>query len=92
MLLGVSPEMSTAAYRIGDTVTNLISPLNAYFVLTLLYCRRWVPDFGQGTMLAILLPLAAAFYVIGVVLVAGWIMLDLPLGPGAQVAYTLPVR
>jgi aminobenzoyl-glutamate transport protein len=61
MLLGVSPEMSTAAYRIGDTVTNLISPLNAYFVLTLLYCRRWVPDFGQGTMLAILLPLAAAF-------------------------------
>jgi aminobenzoyl-glutamate transport protein len=92
MLLGISPEMSTAAYRIGDTVTNLISPLNAYFVLTLLYCRRWAPDFGQGTMLAILLPLAATLYVVGVLIVSGWIMLDLPLGPGAQVGYSLPAR
>jgi aminobenzoyl-glutamate transport protein len=48
MLLGISPEMTTAAYRVGETVTNLISPLNPYFVLTLALCRRWIPDFRLG--------------------------------------------
>lgn len=90
MLLGISPEMSTAAYRIGDTVTNLISPLNPYVVLTLIYCRRWVADFQLGAFIALLLPLAMAFYVVGVILTVGWIVLDLPLGPGATVGYELP--
>lgn len=90
MLLGVSPEMTTAAYRVGDTVTNLISPLNPYFVLTLLYCRRWVPEFGLGALLAVMLPFAIAFYVGGAALTAAWVALDLPVGPGAQVGYVLP--
>jgi aminobenzoyl-glutamate transport protein len=92
MLLGVSPEMTTAAYRIGDTVTNLISPLNPYVVLTLIYCRRWVADFQLGTLIALLLPLSVAFYLVGVLLTVGWIALDLPLGPGATVGYSLPAR
>ena len=60
VLLGVSPEMTTAAYRLGDTVTNLISPLNPCFVLTFTFARRWVPDFHLGALLALTLPLAAA--------------------------------
>ncbi|WP_293676668.1 AbgT family transporter [uncultured Phenylobacterium sp.] len=92
MLLGISPEMSTAAYRIGDTVTNLISPLNPYVVLTLIYCRRWVAEFQLGALIALLLPLAMAFYVVGIALTVGWIVLDLPVGPGATVAYSLPAR
>jgi aminobenzoyl-glutamate transport protein len=56
MLLDISPEMTTAAYRVGDTVTNNISPLNAYFVLTLTFCRRWFPEFPLGSLLALLLP------------------------------------
>lgn len=90
MLLDVSPEMTTAAYRIGDVVTNLISPMNPYFVLTLTFCRRWVPNFGQGTMLALMLPLAASFYIGGMALTAAWVALDLPVGPGASVSYSLP--
>ena len=90
MLLGVSPEMTTAAYRVGDTVTNLISPLNAYFVLTFTYCRRWIPDFRLGTLLALMLPLAVAFYFGGAALTAAWVALELPVGPGASVAYHLP--
>ena len=90
MLLDVSPEMTTAAYRIGDVVTNLISPMNPYFVLTLTFCRRWVPGFGQGTMLALMLPLAASFYLGGMALTAAWVALDLPVGPGASVSYSLP--
>ncbi|MBL8772900.1 MAG: AbgT family transporter [Phenylobacterium sp.] len=91
MLLDISPEMTTAAYRIGDVVTNLISPMNPYFVLTLTYARRWMPQVGQGTMLALLLPLAAALYVGGMALTILWVALGIPVGPGAPVAYSLPL-
>lgn len=90
MLLDISPEMTTAAYRVGDTVTNLISPLNAYFVLTLLYCQRWVPEFRLGSLLSLTLPYAIAFYIAGSAITAGWVALDLPLGPGTRVGYALP--
>lgn len=56
MLLGISPEMTTAAYRVGDTVMNLISPLSPYVVLTLTFCRRRVPDFRLGSLIALLQP------------------------------------
>lgn len=91
MLLDISPEMSTAAYRVGDTVTNLISPLNPYFVLVLIYCQRWNPNMRLGTLLAATLPFAIAFYFAGMIITASWVALDLPLGPGATVGYTLPL-
>jgi aminobenzoyl-glutamate transport protein len=90
MLLGISPEMTTAAYRVGDTVTNLISPLNPYFVLTLTFCRRWIPDFRLGSLLALLLPLSIAFFLGGAALTAIWVALEIPVGPGAAVSYILP--
>jgi aminobenzoyl-glutamate transport protein len=90
MLLDISPEMTTAAYRIGDTVTNLISPLNAYFVLTLLYCQRWNPSMRLGTLLSATLPFSLAFYLAGMALTIAWVALDLPLGPDTQVHNSLP--
>jgi aminobenzoyl-glutamate transport protein len=90
MLLDVSPEMTTAAYRVGDTVTNLISPLSPYFVLVLIYCQRWNPQMRLGTLLSAMLPFAIAFYVAGIILTASWVGFDLPLGPGATVGYRLP--
>lgn len=90
MLLEVSPEMTTAAYRVGDTVTNLISPLNPYVVLTMVFAQRWVPNFRLGTMIAMMLPLAVAFYVAGMALTAAWVALGLPVGPGAGVEYHVP--
>lgn len=92
MLLDISPEMTTAAYRVGDTVTNLISPLNPYVALTLLFCQRWIRDMRMGTLLAATLPFAVTFYLAGMAIVAGWVALDLPLGPHAQVTYSLPAR
>jgi aminobenzoyl-glutamate transport protein len=92
MLLGVSPEMATAAYRVGDVVTNLISPLNAYFVLTLIYCQRFSPQFRMGSLLSVTLPLAVVYYVAGVLITGAWVALDLPVGPGAAVQYALPAR
>lgn len=90
MLLDISPEMATAAYRVGDTVTNIISPLNPYFVLAMIYCQRRNPKVRLGTLLSATLPFAIAFYFAGVVITAGWVWLDLPLGPGTTVGYTLP--
>ncbi len=90
MLLDVSPEMTTAAYRVGDTVTNLISPLNPYVVLTMVFAKRWVPDIKLGTIISLLLPIAIAFYFAGLVLTAAWVALGIPVGPSAPVAYGLP--
>ena len=92
MMLGISPEMTTAAYRVGDTLTNLISPLNSGFVLLLIFCQRWIPEMRLGTLLAANLPFAIAFYIAGLVITAGWVALELPLGPGTGVPYALPAR
>jgi aminobenzoyl-glutamate transport protein len=90
MLLGVSPEMTTAAYRVGDTVTNLISPLNPYFVLSLTFCQRWVKDFRLGSLLAVMLPYSIAFFISGALLTGIWVALEIPVGPGASVHYQIP--
>ena len=90
MLLGISPEMTTAAYRVGDSVTNLISPLNAYLVLTLTFCQRWMPEFRLGSLLAIMLPFGVAFYLGGMTVTAAWVAFEIPVGPGAPVAYEVP--
>jgi aminobenzoyl-glutamate transport protein len=92
MLLGVSPEMSTAAYRVGDSVTNIVTPLMVYFPLVLTFCRRWRTDFGLGSLTAAMLPYSFWLLIAGVALTFSWVYLDLPLGPGAIVEYTLPTN
>lgn len=91
MLLGISPEMTTAAYRMGDSVTNPITPLMVYFPLVLAFCQRWVPGFGLGSLIAAMLPYSIAFFAAGLGMTAGWVLLDLPLGPGAPIEFALPV-
>ncbi len=90
MLLGLSPEMTTAAYRMGDSVTNPITPLMVYFPLVLTFCQRWDRQFGMGSLIAAMLPYSLAFLAAGVLLTIGWVALDLPLGPGAGIHYLLP--
>ncbi len=90
MLLNVSPEMTTAAYRVGDSVTNIITPLMVYFPLVLTFCQRWRTDFGLGSLTAAMLPYSFWLLIISLGLTFGWVFLDLPLGPGASVDYALP--
>jgi aminobenzoyl-glutamate transport protein len=90
MLLGISPEMTTAAYRMGDSYTNIMTPLMSYFPLILAFCRRWDPSLGVGSLLALMLPYALCFMVAGIGLTVAWVYFDLPLGPGASVHYQLP--
>ena len=90
MLLGISPEMTTAAYRMGDSFTNLMTPLMSYFPLVLAMTRRWDASMGVGSLLALMLPYALAFMVVGVAMTLAWVAFDWPLGPAAQVHYTPP--
>jgi aminobenzoyl-glutamate transport protein len=90
MLLGVSPEMTTAAYRVGDGATNIITPLMVYFPLVLTFCQRWRTDFGLGSLTATMLPFSLWILIVGISLTFAWVYLDLPLGPGAIVGYSLP--
>lgn len=90
MLLGISPEMTTAAYRMGDSYTNIMTPLMSYFPLILAFSRRWDGTMGVGSLLALMLPYALCFMVVGIGMTVGWVLLDLPLGPGAQVHYAAP--
>jgi aminobenzoyl-glutamate transport protein len=88
MLLGVSPEMTTAAYRMGDSIFNIVTPIAANFPLVLVMCQRWDKKFGIGSMIALMLPYTIAFLIAGFLLVACWAGLHLPVGPGAPAAYS----
>lgn len=90
MLLGISPEMTTAAYRMGDSVTNIITPLMVYFPLVLTFCQRWDHNFGMGSLMAVMIPYSLWFLVFGTAMVIGWVALELPLGPAAVVDYVVP--
>lgn len=90
MILGISPEMATAAYRVGDSTTNIITPLMVYFPLVLAFCRHWDPNFGMGGLLASMLPYSLLFTAGGLVLIIVWVALGIPPGPGSTIAYELP--
>ena len=90
MLLNVSPEMTTAAYRVGDSATNIITPLMVYFPLILTFCQRWQKGFGLGSLTATMIPYSIFLMISGLILVIIWVALGLPLGPGATVGYQLP--
>ena len=89
MLLGLSPEAATAAYRVGDGATNIITPLMVYFPLILVFARRWQPEFGLGSLTAMMIPYSVWMLITGVVLMMVWIALGIDLGTGAPVAFEL---
>nr|WP_070958554.1 AbgT family transporter [Hyphomonas sp. Mor2] len=89
MLLGVSPDGATAVYRVGDSATNIITPLMVYFPLILVFARRWVKDFGLGSLTATMLPYSVWMLITGILLVVAWTYLGLDLGPGAPMSVSL---
>ncbi len=90
MLSGISPEMATAAYRVGDGATNIITPLMFYFPLVLTFANRWQKDFGIGSLTATMIPYSIWMLITGLVLTMLWAALGLPLGGGATVEFAMP--
>lgn len=83
MLLGYAPELTQTAYRVGDSLTNIVTPLSSNFPLVLMFLQRYEPRAGIGTLTATMLPYTltnAVVWPIGLVL---WVWLGLPTGPGA---------
>lgn len=87
MLLGYSPEVTQTAYRVGDSVTNIISPMMSYFALVIAFLQRYEPKAGIGTVVATMIPYSITFLLGWSLLFALWIALGLPLGPGAPLVY-----
>ena len=90
MLLGYTPEFTQMAYRIGDSVTNIISPMMSYFALIVAFIARYDKKAGIGTVISTMLPYSVIFLIGWSLLLIVWVLLDLPIGPGAAMYMPVP--
>ncbi|WP_428504293.1 AbgT family transporter [Roseateles sp.] len=90
MQLGISPDLTQAAYRVGDSSTNIITPLMPYFPLIVVFCQKYVKGAGIGTLIALMLPYSLALLVGWTAFLLGFWALGFPLGVGASYVYPVP--
>lgn len=86
MKLGNSPALVQMAYRIGDSTTNIISPLMSYFALIVAFAEKYDKKSGVGTLITVMIPYSIAFLIGWTILLITWYALGLPLGPGIGVS------
>ncbi|MBG9987884.1 AbgT family transporter [Aerococcaceae bacterium DSM 111176] len=84
--LGLTPELTQMAYRIADSVVNIITPLMSYFAMILVFMQRYDKRSGLGTLISTMLPYSIAFLIAWSLLLVVWYVIGLPLGPGAPIA------
>jgi aminobenzoyl-glutamate transport protein len=87
MQLGISPDLTQAAYRVGDSTTNIITPLMPYFPLVVVFCQKYVKGSGVGTLLALMLPYSVCFLIGWSIFLLVYWWLGFPLGLGASYVY-----
>jgi aminobenzoyl-glutamate transport protein len=87
MSLGISPDLTQAAYRVGDSSTNIITPLMPYFPLVVVYCQRYVKGTGIGTLAAMMLPYSLSFLAAWTVFLLIYWTIGIPLGIGSSYTY-----
>jgi p-aminobenzoyl-glutamate transporter AbgT len=87
MMVGISPELSQAAYRVGDSVSNIITPLNAYLIIILVFMQRYVPKGGMGTLVATMFPYTVVFTIVWSIMLLIWMWTGLPLGVDGELWY-----
>lgn len=88
MQLGLSPELAQAAYRIGDSTTNIVTPLMPYFPLVVVFAQRYVKGTGIGTLISTMLPYTVVFMIFWIIFLIAYWALGIPLG--LQAPYTYP--
>ncbi|CZF81583.1 aminobenzoyl-glutamate transporter [Grimontia sp. AD028] len=89
MALGISPELSQAAYRVGDSVSNIISPLMVFFPLVVVYCQRYVKSTGIGTLASMMMPYSIAMLIGWSIFLLAYWALGIPLGIQAPYTYQM---
>ena len=87
MQMGLSPEATQAAYRVGDSITNIISPLMPYLPIIIVFAQKYDRKAGIGTILAAMLPYSIAFLIGWTIILLVWVYAGIPLGPGATAFY-----
>jgi aminobenzoyl-glutamate transport protein len=87
MQVGLSPELTQAAYRVGDSVVNIITPLMPYFPLVVAFSQRWVKGTGIGTVTSMMLPYSVTFLVTWTLFLLVYWALGIPLGLAAPYTY-----
>ena len=83
--LGVAPQTVLAAYRVGDSPFNVLTPLMAYFPLIVIFAKRYRKDAGIGTVVSLMLPYAVILSILWILFFVVWYLIGIPLGPGAPV-------
>ena len=89
MTVGISPELTQSAYRIGDSVSNCITPLNSYLIIVLVYMQQFAKKSGMGSLIALMLPYSIALLIGWCILLAIWMGLGFPLGIDGGLTYDL---
>jgi aminobenzoyl-glutamate transport protein len=87
MGVGIAPELTQAAFRVGDGPVNLMTPLMPYFPLVLAFCRRYTVGFGVGTLMSLLLPFGLVYLLLQTAMLLIWWGIGLPLGIGGRYVY-----
>ena len=87
MIVGMSPELTTAAYRIGDSVVNIVTPLNSYMLIILAVFQKYRAKAGLGTLIALMLPYSLVLGLLWTALLVVWYLLGLPLGPASPLNF-----
>ena len=81
MMVGIAPELTQCAYRIGDSVTTCITPLNPYMVIMLAFMKNIAPKGGMGTLISTMLPFSIIFSIVWTIMLLVWVAFGIPLGP-----------
>ena len=89
MRIGFSPELTQAAYRVGDSCTNVIAPLMPFFPLVVAFAQKYDKKSGMGTLVSLMIPYSIAFLLGWIVLLIIWFLLGLPLGIGGGLFYSI---
>jgi aminobenzoyl-glutamate transport protein len=87
MQVGLSPELTQAAYRVGDSATNIVTPLMPYFPLVVAFSTRWYKSAGIGTVTSLMLPYSVVFLISWTLFLMGYWALGLPLGIASTYVY-----
>ncbi|MGD9930099.1 MAG: AbgT family transporter [Mangrovibacterium sp.] len=91
MIMGYSPELSQVVYRIGDSVTNVISPMMSFFALIIAFVQKYDAKAGIGTIIATMVPYSIVFFIAWTILLIIWLLFGIPLGPGAGIHYEIGI-
>jgi aminobenzoyl-glutamate transport protein len=88
MMVQMSPELTQAAYRVGDSVTNIVTPLNPYLIIIIVAMQKYAKNAGMGSLISMMIPYSVAFALIWTAFLTGWVTAGVPLGPAGPLTYT----